>query len=226
MILKWIFKEETMNYVSRQTLERLPVYLRFLQSQSKNGPLNTSAKAIAETLGLTEIQVRKDLAAISDCGKPRIGYIINDLISDLEEFLGYKDVNDAIIVGAGKLGKALMSYKGFADYGLNIVAAFDTSVDVVGKEEEGKPIFHIDKLEDLCRRMNIRIGIITAPAEHAQSIADKMVKSGILAIWNFAPAHIEVPSEVLVKNENMAASLAVLSKHLSEQLMNIQILHK
>ena len=209
-----------MNYVSRQTLERLPVYLRFLKSQSKSGPLNTSAKAIAEALGLTEIQVRKDLAAISDGGKPRIGYIIDDLVSDLEEFLGYKDVNDAVIVGAGKLGKALMSYKGFSDYGLNIVAAFDTSDDVAGTEEEGKPIFHLDKLEDLCKRMNIRIGIITAPAESAQSIADKMVKSGILAIWNFAPAHIEVPQTVLVKNENMAASLAVLSKHLSEQLMN------
>lgn len=209
-----------MNYVSRQTLERLPIYLSFLKTQDKSGPLNTSAKTIAEALGLTEIQVRKDLAAISDAGKPRIGYIIEELISDLEEFLGYKDVNDAILVGAGKLGKAFMSYKGFSDYGLNIIAAFDTSDEVIGTNEEGKPIFHMDKMEDLCKRMNIRIGIITAPANAAQKIADKMVKSGILAIWNFAPAHIDVPEQVLVRNENMAASLAVLSKHLSEQLMN------
>lgn len=209
-----------MNYVSRQTLERLPVYLRFLKSQCIDGPINTSAKTIAEALSLTEIQVRKDLAAISDGGKPRIGYITKDLINDLEDFLGYKDVNDAIIVGAGKLGKALMSYKGFAEYGLNIVAGFDTSDEAVGTDEEGKPIFHLDRMEELCRRMNIRIGIITAPADYAQRIAGKMVKSGILAIWNFAPAHLEVPDNVLVRNENMAASLAVLSKHLSEQLMN------
>lgn len=140
-----------MNYVSRQTLERLPIYLRFLKTQDKSGPLNTSAKTIAEALGLTEIQVRKDLAAISDAGKPRIGYIIEELISDLEEFLGYKDVNDAILVGAGKLGKAFMSYKGFSDYGLNIIAAFDTSDEVIGTNEEGKPIFHMDKMEDLVR---------------------------------------------------------------------------
>ena len=204
--------------MSRQTLERLPLYLNYLKSLDSNLPENISARCIAETLGLTEIQVRKDLACVSDGGKPRVGFVSLDLINDIENFLGYKDVNDAILVGTGKLGKALMTYKGFSDYGLNIVAGFDIDENIVEEKEEGRPIFHISKMKNLCQRMNIKIGIITAPWEVAQEIADAMIDSGILAIWNFAPAHIEVPECVLVKNENMAVSLALLSKHLKEQL--------
>lgn len=208
-----------MNLVSRQTLERLPIYLRFLKSLEKRGPANTSAKAIADALRLNEIQVRKDLAAVSTGGKPKIGYIITNLISDLENYLGYNNVNDALLVGAGKLGKALMSYRGFADYGLNIVAAFDIDDDTIEKSEDGKPIYPIENLQNLCERMKVRIGIITVPAESAQLICNMLVKSGILAIWNFAPTHLDVPENVLVQNENMATSLAILSKHLSKKIL-------
>lgn len=204
--------------ISKQTLQRLPLYLNYLKNLSKEGALNVSAKAIADALDLGEIQVRKDLAQVSSGGKPRIGYLLADLIRDLEVFLGYDDINDAVLVGAGRLGRALLSYGGFQEYGLNIVAAFDTDPAVVGQTENGKPIFSLNKLEDLCRRMKIKIGIITVPAEYAQEVCDKLVACGVLAIWNFSPSHLSVPEEILVKTENMAASLAILSKHLSEKI--------
>ena len=149
-------------------------------------------------------------------GKPKIGYKTADLIAELEAFLGYNDVDDAIIVGAGKLGKALLTYKGFRDCGMNIVAAFDIDEELYDDDYGGKRILPMDKLMDLCERMRVRIGIITVPAENAQAICNLLIESGILAIWNFAPVHLEVPDGVLVHNENLAASLALLSKQLRE----------
>ncbi|MEG1742955.1 MAG: redox-sensing transcriptional repressor Rex [Clostridia bacterium] len=207
------------NNISIQTLQRLPIYLSLLKNKAKNRTENISAKMIADELGLGEIQVRKDLASVSKGGKPKIGYIITDLITDIEYALGYDDVNDAILVGAGNLGKALMSYKGFNDYGLNIIAAFDTNPTLFGNNNNGKPIFAVDKIKDICERLKIRIGIITVPAEYAQSVCDTLVDSGIIAIWNFAPTHLRAPDNIFIKSENMAASLAVLSNHLKEKLI-------
>jgi len=204
--------------VSRQTLERLPDYLNILKSISQKGARNVSAKAIADALGLVEIQVRKDLAAVSSGGKPKIGYVTEDLIADLEIFLGYRDVHDAVLVGAGQLGRALMSYGGFKEYGLNIVTAFDANEEILFSPIGDKAVLPLEELQDLCTRLHILIGIITVPAQQAQGVCDLLVQSGILAIWNFAPTHLHVPDHILVKNENMAASLALLSKHLSEKM--------
>ncbi len=201
--------------ISKSTLQRLPSYLRYLQSLGCDNTANISSAAIASALGLNEVQVRKDLASVTSTGKPRIGYNAIDLMQKLKSYLGYDNSRDAIIIGAGKLGRALMDYAGFAGYGINIVAAFDSDPAVVC---ENKHILHVEKIPDLCRRMNIKIGIITVPHTHAQEACDILVKSGILAIWNFAPAHITVPEGVLVQNENMAASLAILSNHLSQKL--------
>lgn len=204
--------------VSKQTLQRLPEYLNCLKSLSRGGKETVSAKMVAESLGLGEIQVRKDLASISTGGKPKVGYVTRELIRDLEKYLGCYDTNDAVIVGAGKLGRALFSYDGFREYGLEIVAAFDTRGEEAGDEDKDKRIFSVDKLEDLCGRLKIRIGIITVPAASAQEVCDLLVRSGILAIWNFAPVHLKVPKNVIVKNMNLAASLAVLSRQLQDRL--------
>jgi len=110
-----------------------------------------------------------------------------------------------------------MSYEGFRAYGLNIVAAFDSDLEKCGTDESGKNILPINKMDDLCRRMKIEIGIIAVPAGEAQNVCDILVKSGIEAIWNFAPTHLSVPQGVILKNEIMAASLAVLSKNLAEK---------
>lgn len=204
--------------ISLNTLQRLPSYLTFLHSILENEQLNVSAKQVADALGLGEIQVRKDLASVSSGGRPKVGYVTRELISDIETFLGYHEINDAVIVGVGNLGRALLSYGGFKDYGLNIVAAFDHNKSVIGAEISGHTVLSTDELSSICKKKKIRIGIITVPAKHAQSVCDRMVESGILAIWNFAPTMLKAPPHILVKNENMAASLAVLSKHLSENL--------
>jgi redox-sensing transcriptional repressor len=204
--------------VSTQTLQRLPLYLRYLKALPRDGRMNISAKAIAEALGLGEIQVRKDLAAISSGGRPKIGYITESLMADIQSFLGCDNINEAVLVGAGKLGRALLAYEGFGEYGLNIVAAFDDDEGVIEDGGNGKPVFSMGKLEELCARMKIHIGIITVPADSAQSVCDRLLDAGVLAIWNFASVHLKTPEHILVKNENIADSLALLSKRLAERL--------
>lgn len=203
--------------ISKQTLLRLPLYLNYMKQLGENTPEHISATTIAEALRLNHVVVRKDLAAVSSAGKPKVGYNTEALIAELEEFLGYNDVDDAIIVGAGKLGKALLTYGGFKDCGMNIVAAFDIDEEVCEEDYGGKRILTMDKLMDLCERMRVRIGIIAVPAENAQAICNLLIESGILAIWNFAPVHLDVPEGILVHNENLAASLALLSKQLKEK---------
>lgn len=201
--------------ISKSTLQRLPLYLNYLKALPESSYSNISATAIAQSLQLNDVQVRKDLASVSSSGKPKIGYNTKDLIKEIETFLGYDNNNNAIIVGAGKLGKALMSYEGFKEYGLNILMAFDKNKEVMCEQNLIMPI---EKLPELCKRMRIKIGIITVPAPFAQNVCDLLVESGVLAIWNFAPVHLKVPKGILVQNENMAASLAVLSNHLSEKI--------
>ncbi len=204
--------------VSKATLGRLPMYLSYLKSIPTKEVTNISAASIAEALNLHPVQVRKDLALISEGGKPKTGYVAENLLRDLEKFLGYNNVNCAVIVGVGHLGQALMSYEGFSQYGLKIVATFDVKDTLIDKEIHGKKVFSIDKIPYLCPRLCANIGIITVPAEAAQSVCDKLVEAGIRAIWNFAPVILNVPEGILVQNENMAASLAVLSNHLSETM--------
>ena len=202
--------------VSRQTISRLPVYLGYLRSL-EGSMLTISATAIAEALSLNDVQVRKDLAAVSSSGKPKIGYVTADLISELENFLGYNSPSDALLAGAGKLGRALMSYQGFNAYGLNIVAAFDTDPNLINTQEAGKIILPLSQMKQFCEERRVRIGIITVPAACAQEVCEMMLESGILAIWNFAPVRLNVPDTILVQNENMASSLALLRSHLGER---------
>lgn len=202
--------------ISRPTLLRLPRYLSYLKALGQDAPKYISATGIAEALGLGQVQVRKDLAQVSNSGRPKVGYVTKRLMAEIETFLGYNNSNDAILVGAGRLGRALLGYEGFISYGLNIVAAFDANPAFAGAEESGKRIFTMDKLNEVCGRLRVRIGIITVPAPHAQSVCDALVDAGIKAIWNFAPIDLYAPEGVLVQTENMAASLAMLSKHLSE----------
>ncbi len=204
--------------ISRATLKRLPTYLSYLKALPADASANISATALAAGLHMGEVQVRKDLALVSDGGRPKIGYNREHLIADIENFLGYGNSNDAVLIGAGKLGRALLGYGGFAEYGLNIVAAFDANDTLIGTTNGGKPIMHLSRLGEVCQRYKIKIGIITVPAEYAQGVCDLLIENGILAIWNFAPKHLNVPDGILVQNENMAASLALLCKHLNERM--------
>lgn len=203
--------------ISKSVLKRLPGYLAYLKNMPESSSPHISATALANALGMGEVQVRKDLAMVSDGGRPKIGYLRESLIDDIEQFLGYDNTTDAVLIGAGKLGQALMGYQGFEEYGLNILAAFDANPKME-KTEEGKPIYHISMLPSFLRTHKVLMGIITVPAASAQEAADLLVSSGIKAIWNFAPKHLEVPPNILIQTENMATSLAVLSVHLQAQI--------
>ena len=203
-------------YLSKATLGRLPEYLKLLKSLDPEDNIYISATAIAKSLSLGEVQVRKDLSAVSGAGKPKVGYETADLIIQLEEALGRYELTPAVLVGAGKLGKALLDYDGFRDFGVDIAAAFDqnTETEVFGKN--AKKIMPIDKLAEYCKSNNIKIGIITVNGRAAQSVCDRMLEGGIEAIWNFAPAKLEVPDGVLIRQENLALSLAHLNNQLSK----------
>ena len=203
--------------VSKQTLSRLPQYLSYLESLS-DAVRTISATGIAAALNLNQVQVRKDLASVSSSGKPKVGYMRRDLIREIKTFLGYDSADEAVIVGAGKLGRALMGYTGFRDYGLNILAAFDTNEDVIGEDENGRPIMPIEVLKETCLRLGVHIGIITVPSLAAQNVCDRLFDAGVLAVWNFAPVRLVVPEGILVQNDNMASALAILSNHLAEKM--------
>jgi len=203
--------------ISKSVLKRLPGYVAYLRTLSDSASPYISATALANALGMGEVQVRKDLAMVSDGGRPKIGYLRESLIEDIEQFLGYDNTTDAVLIGAGKLGQALLGYNGFDAYGLNILAAFDAK-PVSNATEHGKPIYPMEQLESFCRTNKVLMGIITVPTQYAQQVCDQLIACGIKAVWNFAPTHLEVPSNILVQNENMATSLAVLSMHLQAQI--------
>ena len=204
--------------ISKKTLARLPLYLGYLREQKNGGQPYISATTIADALGLNQVQVRKDLALISNGGKPKVGYRISELEAHIERFLGYDNINSAVIVGAGHLGKALMSYVGFKQYGLEIIAAFDSDPSLWNTTFNGITVFPPEKMADIAERLKLHIGIITVPAPHAQEVCDRLVEAGVRAIWNFAPTVLRVPEGILVQNENMASSLALLCNHLAQRL--------
>ncbi len=204
--------------ISKNMLERLPLYLHYLKTLDGAQDEYVSAPIIARAVGLGEVQVRKDLNAVSGAGKPKVGYNTAELIDRLESFLGYKNKRKAVIVGAGKLGKALFNYEGFKEYGLSILAAFDGAMDTVTDCGDGKKIYPMSEFTAFCKREKVKIGIITVPAAAAQEVCDLMVESGILAVWNFAPMGIKAPQNILIRNENMASSLALLSAHLNDSV--------
>lgn len=196
------------------TLKRLPLYLRLLRRMKENGDEYASGAVVAKELGLDPIVVRKDLAITGAVGRPRLGFQMDEIITAIEEFLGWSNTSDAFLVGVGNLGTALLGYQGFEQHGMRVVAAFDANPKLIGKTINGKTILDIKKLPSLAKRMHVQIGIITATASVAQGIADEMVAGGIRGIWNFTPTKLTVPSHVTLQREDLASSLAVLSHRL------------
>ncbi len=198
--------------ISKATLSRMPLYLHFLQEESSKGAQYISSTVIAQNISVSSVLVRKDLALVSsEPGRPRLGFAINRLIVDIEKFLGYDNLSDAIIVGAGGLGRAFLCYEGFRNNGLNIVAAFDVSERLIGTKVADKEILPLSTLGEFVKEHKIKIGVITVPKVAAQDVLNQMVEAGIRAIWNFAPAPLRVPKDVILKTEDLAASLAMLA---------------
>ena len=200
------------------TVRRLPVYLQFLYTLRARQRDVVSCTHISEELGLTSIQVRKDLAVTGIVGKPKVGYLVSELIDAIQIFLGWKNTSDAFVIGAGCLGSALLGYDGFKQHGLNLVAAFDIDPAKIGTQIHGKEVFPFEKLHDLAERMHVLIGILTVPAAAAQDATNLMVLSGMRAIWNYTPVKLETPESVIVEDVRLSGSLAVLSSQLAEIL--------
>lgn len=198
--------------VSRATLGRLPHYLQYLKTKNKDKYV--SATAMAKGLSLGEVQVRKDLNAVSGAGRPKIGYDAEDLIKSIENTLGCNNLAKAVIVGAGRLGQALLNFDGFAEYGVEICAAFD--IEAKKPDSLHKEVFPINRFSNYCKDNGIKIGIITVNEGAAQEVCDIMLANDIRAIWNFTQKKLDVPENVLLQQENLALSLA----HLKNQLVN------
>ena len=201
------------------TIRRLPTYLYKLSEMRKAGVEIVATPELARYMNLGEIVIRKDLALTGVSGQPGVGYKVWELIEAIKSYLNWDNVSEAILVGAGSLGSALMGYEGFEEYGLRIIAAFDADPAKIGTEVRERSVFDIDRLEELTRRLQVRMGIICVPADQAQDVADRMVAGGIKAIWNFANVSLKVPDDVIVQREVIAGGLAVLSVKMSRKLV-------
>ena len=200
--------------ISKATLGRIPRYLNYLKSLSLDKVPSISATTVAKELNLGDVQVRKDLSMVSGAGRPRVGYDTETLISQLEDCLGYNQLTKAVLVGAGRLGRALLQYDGFQHFGVTITAAFDSNDRVLGLDSKTE-ILPMNQFADFCQEHNVELGIITVGEGSAQMVCDQMVASGIKAIWNFAPCKLQTPDGVMLQNENLALSLAHLKSRLT-----------
>lgn len=197
--------------ISIPTIKRFPSYLRLLRQYKEDGQQWVSATKLAGELGLTPIQVRKDMAGTGVEGRPKVGFEIESLISAIIQNLGWDNATDAVLIGAGHLGVALSRYEGFASYGLRIVAVFDKDSSKFGRPIGKTVVYPMDELKQYVADHAINIAVITVPAESAQDVADALVEAGIKAIWNFAPKDLRLPPNVVLQRTDLATSFAVLS---------------
>ena len=196
------------------TIKRFPSYLRILQQEMEKGEEYISATLLALELGLKPIQVRKDISCTGIEGKPKIGFRLKELSSAIRHVLGWDNTSDAVIIGAGNMGRALSGYEGFRAYGLRIAGLFDNDKAKIGKRSGLFTIQGMDELASFIKDKHISIAVITVPASAAQKTADFLIKAGIRAIWNFAPKDLKVPEDVVLQRTDLGTSFAVLSAKL------------
>ena len=208
-----------MRKVSPPQIERYPIYLKCLLGMRERGVRSVSAPILSRELSFSEEQVRKDLQAITRCnGKPKSGRDIAELIEDIKLFLNYSSLTKAAVVGVGHLGKALMNYKGFDDFGLEIVCGFDNDPTLIGNKENGKEIYSIYQIGSKVEELGLEIVILATPSNVAQDIAERFVNAGIKGIWNFVPTHLKVKEGIGIENVNLASSFALLQHKLRNEV--------
>jgi redox-sensing transcriptional repressor len=197
--------------IPNPAVRRLSLYLRQLEAFQRKDRRTISSKQLGESLGLTDAQVRKDLAYFGQFGHPGIGYRVEDLIAQVRKILGTDKTWNVLLVGAGNLGRALMAYKGFEKKGFRLSAVFDEDATKVGKKHGPFPIQPLSELTATIQKNNIRLGIIAVPADNAQDVADQLVGAGLRGILNFAPVSITVPQDVALTAVDLAVQLEQLS---------------
>ncbi len=198
--------------ITKKTKQRLPLYLSYLKGIKEAGAKYASSPDIARALNLKEILVRKDLASVSSVsGRPKKGFEIDVLLDDIAGIMMPGDILEAVLVGAGNLGSALLKNEGLEECGVRIVAAFDNDPGRVGEEIGGRMVFDAKRLRIFCENLKIPIGIITVPAVHAPLVCEELVNAGVGAIWNLSGVHLEVPGDVVLREENLGAYLGMLA---------------
>ncbi len=203
--------------ISTQTIRRLPQYLRVFYRLHGYGRELVSSTTLAQETHLLPIVVKKDLQAVGAPSKLRAGFKVAGTIAVIEQFLGWNNLNKAFLVGVGHLGAALLGFDGFKNHGLEIVCAFDTAADKVGKTIHGIPVYHTAQLAGKIAQDNLKIAVLTVPAAPAQGITDTLLAAGIKAIWNFAPVRLSVPENVIVQQEDISSGLAELCAKLKSK---------
>ncbi len=201
------------------SIQRLPVYLRFLKEQQNRGEVLVSCTRIAEELGQLSVQVRKDLAITDISGRPKVGYHIADLIEAIEGFLGWNTETTAYLIGVGSLGSAILGYDGFLEHGLRIVAAFDVDPHKIGRTVHRCPVLDVKSIVTDIQRdrtQPIDVGILTVPVAVAQESASLLLQVGVKAIWNYTPVRLDLPRNIICENVKLSASFAVLSSRLKQ----------
>lgn len=197
--------------VPTPSLNRLPLYYRYLLEAREQRLTVVSSEMLGDAAGVPAAQVRKDLGYLGEFGRPGIGYDVIEMQRRLGELLGLVKEKEVIVVGAGRLGSAISSYQGFATYGLRIAALFDSSPARIGSKVGGLSVVSMDDLNEYVSEHGIQMAILAVPASAAPKVAEQLVAAGIKAILNFAPVKLEVPAGVMVSNEDLAARLATLS---------------
>jgi redox-sensing transcriptional repressor len=200
-----------MRKVAESTVRRLSLYLRFLEEFEHDGVATVSSGALASRGGTTSAQVRKDLSFFGSFGKRGLGYPVQELAGRLRQILGLERRWRVAVIGAGKIGGALVQYRGFQQRGFDIVAIFDADPTKVGRHWNGLTIHDVADLERDLGRTPVDIAVLVTPADVAQPLTDRLVKLGVKAILNFAPIQLAVPEEVSVKTVNLALELETLS---------------
>ncbi len=193
------------------SIRRLPSYLHIIRQARDDGQEYISGTVIAQELHLEPIQVRKDLAITGIVGKQKKGYPIVALMAAIEHFLGWDEMQQAVLIGAGNLGTALAGYQEFHYHGLNICAAFDQDTAKIGKSIHGVPVFSLKTLPEQIRNLGAKIAILTVPSANAQAVTDQLVEAGITAIWNFTNIKLKVPDSIIVQKEDLTSGYAMLS---------------
>ena len=196
--------------IPRKAVYRLSVYLRCLQRLKANDIRTVSSEALAKAARVKSTQLRKDLTYFGQFGTRGLGYDVEQLSKMISDLLGTTSLQPVILIGVGNLGSALLLYRGFEQEGFEIVAAFDADVSKK-RDKTNVPIYPMDKIEEIVRKHNVRMAIITVPAAAAQEVTNRLVDSGISGILNFAPIVLHVPDDVMVNNVNLAIELENLS---------------
>jgi len=203
--------------IPEQTLRRIPLYHQILAEMQARSEAYVSSRHLAQFFRIDDTQVRKDVSLIGYKGKPKAGYSILGLKKAIEEFLGINYENTAILIGAGRLGSALSQYPGLAQYGLRLVAIFDNDPTRTGTVLGTFTILPMESLQRVVRSFDVGIAILCVPKDAAQSVAGRVVSLGIKAIWNFSPTQLTVPADVIIRHENIALGLAILSHYLKRR---------